>query len=187
MSTLLRMESVMRFSMQNTNQNIPQATNARTNPGGNVAGGTTLAIMPNAPVSSMAKTETGNGDQNAQDANGNTKRLMTNRFDRNECRSCKTRRYMDGSNDPGVSLKTPTNIPAEQSASAVSAHEGEHVSRNAAKAEQEGREVVSSSVVLHTAICHECGVSYTAGGETTTVTRAKQDKNQEQHKLDTTA
>ncbi len=33
--------------------------------------------------------------------------------------------------------------------------------------------MVSQSVTIHTAICPECGDTYVAGGETTTVTRDK--------------
>ena len=96
------------------------------------------------------------------------------RFDRFECQTCQNRTYQDGSNDPGVSFKSPTKISAAQAATAVMGHEMEHVSRNRSKAESEGREVVSQSVTLQTGICPECGKSYVAGGVTRTVTAAKQ-------------
>ena len=88
-----------------------------------------------------------------------------------ECQTCKERKYQDGSDDPGVSYKTPTNIAPETAASAVRSHEQEHVSREQAKAQQEGREVVSQSVTIHTAICPECGRVYVSGGTTRTTTR----------------
>ena len=44
--------------------------------------------------------------------------------------------------------------------------------REQAKAQREGREVVSQSVSLHTAICPECGKVYVSGGTTRTTTRA---------------
>jgi hypothetical protein len=94
-----------------------------------------------------------------------------------ECQTCKNRRYQDGSNDPGVSFKSPTKLSPGQAGSAVRAHEQEHVTRNAAKAEREDREVVSSSVRIHTAICPECGKPYVAGGVTRTVT-ANKEKNE---------
>lgn len=90
-----------------------------------------------------------------------------------ECQTCKNRRYQDGSDDPGVSFKTASKIAPEAAASVVRGHEMEHVYRNRAEAEREGREVVSQTVVLKTGICPECGKPYIAGGETRTVTKAK--------------
>lgn len=90
-----------------------------------------------------------------------------------ECQTCKNRKYQDGSDDPGVSFKTASKIAPEAAASAVRGHEMEHVYRNQAKASREGREVVSQSVRLKTGICPECGKPYIAGGETRTVTKAK--------------
>lgn len=91
-----------------------------------------------------------------------------------ECQTCKERKYQDGSNDPGVSYKTPTNIDPSQAASSVRSHEQEHVTREQSKAQRDGREVVSQSVTLHTAICPECGKVYVSGGTTLTSTRAQQ-------------
>lgn len=93
-----------------------------------------------------------------------------------ECQTCKERKYQDGSNDPGVSFKTPTNIAPEQAAAAVRGHEQEHVAREQAKAQLEDREVVSQSVTYHTAICPECGKVYVSGGTTRTSTRAVQEQ-----------
>lgn len=90
-----------------------------------------------------------------------------------ECQACSERRYVDQSDDPSVSFQTPTKISPEASASAVMAHEMEHVVNERADAEKEGREIVSQSVKLHAAICPECGVSYIAGGVTETVTKNK--------------
>lgn len=91
-----------------------------------------------------------------------------------ECQTCKERKYQDGSNDPGVSYKTPTNIDPSQAASAVRGHEQEHVMREQSQAKQENREVVSQSVTLYTDICPECGKVYVSGGTTRTTTRANQ-------------
>lgn len=87
-----------------------------------------------------------------------------------ECQTCKNRKYQDGSDDPGVSFKTPSKIDPDMAASKVRSHEQEHVTREQAKADREGREVVSQTVILHTAICPECGRVYVSGGTTTTVT-----------------
>jgi hypothetical protein len=93
-----------------------------------------------------------------------------------ECQTCKEREYVDGSNDPGVSFKSPTNVAPEAAASAVRAHEQEHVSRNAAKAEREDM-TAHSSVSIHTAICPECGRVYVSGGTTTTTFSRKSDND----------
>ena len=99
-----------------------------------------------------------------------------------ECETCKRREYQDGSNDPGVSFKTPTHLSPEQAGFAVRAHEREHVTREQAKAVREGREVVSQSVSIHTAICPECGRVYVSGGTTRTVTAkaAGDDRDEEE-------
>lgn len=97
-----------------------------------------------------------------------------------ECQTCEKRKYQDGSDDPGVSFKTPTNIKPEQAASAVRGHEMEHVYREQAKAGREGRKVVSQSVTMHTEICPECGKSYVSGGTTRTVTKADTDNAAQQ-------
>ena len=51
---------------------------------------------------------------------------------REECETCKNRKYQDGSDDPGVSFKTPSNIAPEEAAARVRSHENEHVYRNRA-------------------------------------------------------
>ena len=92
-----------------------------------------------------------------------------------ECQTCKERKYQDGSDDPGVSFKTPTSVAPEQAASAVRGHENEHVVREQAKARREDRRVVSQSVTYHTGICPECGKTYVSGGTTRTATKANTD------------
>ncbi len=90
-----------------------------------------------------------------------------------ECQMCAERKYVDGSNDPGVTFKTPGKISAEESFVKVRSHEYEHVHRDRAKAEREEREVVSQNVTLNNAICPECGGLYVSGGLTTTVSQTK--------------
>lgn len=92
-----------------------------------------------------------------------------------ECQTCANRKYVDGSDDPGVSFKSPAQLDPSEAASAVMAHEMEHVSNEQANARAEGSEVVSQSVTIHTSICPECGISYVAGGVTNTVTKKKSD------------
>jgi len=99
-----------------------------------------------------------------------------------ECQTCAERRYQDGSDDPGVSFKTPAHIDPSVAASVVRGHEQEHVTREQSKADREGREVVSQSVTLHSDICPECGKVYVSGGTTRTVTRAENEPQQEQQR-----
>lgn len=95
-----------------------------------------------------------------------------------KCETCEKRKYQDGSDDAGVSFKTPTRIDPSQVASAVRGHEMEHVFREQAKAKREGRKVVSQTVTLHTAICPECGKVYISGGTTRTATMADNSSKQ---------
>lgn len=100
---------------------------------------------------------------------------LKDKEDNGECQTCKNRKYQDESDDPGVSFKSASKVAKGAAGAAVRGHEQEHVVRERAKAEREGREVMAQSVVIKTAICPECGDSYVAGGETTTVTRTKVD------------
>lgn len=89
-----------------------------------------------------------------------------------ECQTCKNRRYQDGSNDPGVSFKTPTRLSPERAAFAVRSHEMEHVARARMDAQREDAEIVSQTVTYRTGICPECGKTYIAGGTTRIVFRS---------------
>lgn len=99
-----------------------------------------------------------------------TLKTRINSADGGECQTCANRKYQDGSDDPGVSFKTASKVSGNAEA-AVRGHEQEHVTRNRAKAEREGSEIVYQSVVIKHAICPECGSTYVSGGETTTVTK----------------
>lgn len=90
-------------------------------------------------------------------------------FDSYECETCKNRKYKDGSDDPGVSFKTPTRLSPESAATAVRSHENEHVSHAKTQALQEDKKIVSQSVTYSTAVCPECGRNYVSGGTTRTV------------------
>lgn len=87
-----------------------------------------------------------------------------------ECETCKNRSYQDGS-DENVSYKAPSHISPGASASAVMAHEQEHVSNAYKQASEGGGEVIQASVRISTATCPECGRTYVSGGETTTQIR----------------
>ncbi len=97
-----------------------------------------------------------------------------------ECQACANRKYVDGSNDPGVSFKAPGHISPEASASTVMAHEREHVSNRRASAQTEGKKVISQSVQIFTDICSECGKAYVSGGRTRTVTATNSQASNQQ-------
>lgn len=84
-----------------------------------------------------------------------------------ECETCSSRKYQDGSNE-NVSFKAATHISPEAAASAVRAHEGEHVSNAYTKAAQNNGKVINASVSIHTSVCPECGRTYVSGGLTST-------------------
>ena len=99
---------------------------------------------------------------------GNSSPLAVDKSAKTECSTCANRKYVDGSNDPGVSFKTPGHISPEASASVVKSHEMEHVASAKAEDAKEGAELISTSVSLQTSICPECGRSYVSGGTTRT-------------------
>ncbi len=98
------------------------------------------------------------------------KKDASNIMSDSKCETCARRKYQDGSDDPGVSFKFATRIDPKLAQAAIRGHENEHVVRERAKAEKEGRKVVSQSVTYHMSICPECGKFYFSGGTTRTVT-----------------
>lgn len=101
-----------------------------------------------------------------------------------ECQTCKMRKYKDGS-DEMVSFKTAQHISPESAASAVRAHEQEHVSNAYKKAAMNDGKVVSASVSIHMGICPECGRTYVSGGTTHTQIRYYNEDNPYQQDLKT--
>ncbi len=99
-----------------------------------------------------------------------------------ECQTCANRKYQDGSNEM-VSFKSPTNISPERAATAVRAHEQEHVTNAYAKAANNNGKVLSATVSIHTAICPECGRSYVSGGTTATQIKYYNEENPYQQDL----
>lgn len=93
-----------------------------------------------------------------------------------ECKTCKERKYKDGS-DEMVSFKSASHISPSASGTAVRAHEQEHVSNAYKKASQKNGEVLSCSVSIHTAVCPECGRSYVSGGTTSTSIKYTNESN----------
>lgn len=88
-----------------------------------------------------------------------------------QCETCRKRRYQDDSDDSAVSFQSATRMSPAAAAHRVRQHEMEHVRRESAKADQEGKRVVSQSVQIKTDTCEECGRMYVSGGLTRTVTR----------------
>lgn len=93
-----------------------------------------------------------------------------------ECQTCATRKYQDGS-DEMVSFKTAQHMSPESAASRVRAHEQEHVTNAYDEAMQKDGQVVACSVQIKTSICPECGRSYVAGGLTTTQIKYPNEEN----------
>lgn len=94
------------------------------------------------------------------------------RVGKDECQTCKNRKYVDGSNEGDVSFKTPGHIDPNNAASTVMSHEREHVSNAIAEGSKEGKELINATVTLHTSVCPECGRVYVSGGTTHTTIRS---------------
>ena len=94
-----------------------------------------------------------------------------------ECETCKKRKYQDGSDEANVSFKSASHISPESAASAVRAHEGEHVSNAYKKAAEKDGKVVRASVSIHTSVCPECGRVYVSGGTTDTTIKYGDETN----------
>lgn len=122
----------------------------------------------------------------AQAAGKDSKRITGDgRKSREECQTCKNRKYQDGS-DEMVSFKSASHVAPEAAASAVRAHEQEHVNNAYKKAATDNGKVLSASVSIHTSICPECGRSYVAGGTTHTQIKYYNEENPYQQDLKNT-
>lgn len=74
-----------------------------------------------------------------------------------ECQTCKSRKYIDGSNEGNVSFKTAGHIAPQSSAAVVASHEREHVKNAVSEGNKDGNRLLNVSVSLKTSICPECG------------------------------
>lgn len=92
----------------------------------------------------------------------------TDAVKKSECKTCRERKYVDGSNEGNVSFKAPGHISPGSSGAKVMAHEKEHVANAKAEGSKENKRLVSATVSLQTAVCPECGTSYVSGGTTRT-------------------
>lgn len=93
-----------------------------------------------------------------------------------ECQTCKNRKYQDGSSE-NVSYKSPTHLSPSTAGSAVRAHENEHVANAYTKAAQNNGTVINASVKIKTAVCPECGETYVSGGVTNTLIKYSNEDN----------
>lgn len=99
-----------------------------------------------------------------------------------ECKTCKERKYQDGS-DEEVSFKSAAHISPDAAASRVRNHEQEHVSNAYKNAAQNNGKVVSCNVSIHTSVCPECGRTYVSGGTTATQIKYYNEENPYQKEL----
>lgn len=127
-----------------------------------------------APIEKANAASAVNGAENAADDSAAKK--VGRKSSPGECQTCKERKYQDGSNE-NVSFKSASHVSPNAAASAVRAHEGEHVSNAYTKAAKGNGKVVSASVSIHTAVCPECGRTYVSGGTTNTMIKYSNESN----------
>ena len=117
-----------------------------------------------------------NGESAVEDARDAEKKVSGHRSSPEECETCKTRKYQDGS-DEMVSFKAAGHIDPGNAASVVLGHEHEHVSNAYQKAALNNGEVEQCTVRLKTDICPECGRTYISGGVTSTQIKYYNERN----------
>ncbi len=100
----------------------------------------------------------------------------TGKTGKTECQTCKSRKYVDGSDEGNVSFKTPGHISPQSSAAVVASHEREHVKNAVSEGNEKGKELLNVSVSLKTSVCPECGKSYVSGGTTRTTMKTTLDE-----------
>lgn len=99
-----------------------------------------------------------------------------------ECKTCRERKYQDGS-DEDVSFKSAAHIDPDAAAARVRSHEQEHVSNAYRKAAQNNGRVMSCNVSIHTSVCPECGRTYVSGGTTATQIKYYNEENPYQKEM----
>ena len=144
------------------------------------AGGKPVTISPDALLSKALSTKV-NGNA-VVTGSGEADESKATQFD--GCATCKTRKYVDRSNENDVSFQSASHISPSASAAVVSSHEREHVANAVQKASKPGAKLVSATVRLITSVCPECGRRYVAGGVTNTLIRySKNPYSQNQRKV----
>lgn len=155
-------------------------TDIATNAGATFSASSFSGIPAKGPVDSSPVSTLSAEKTDEQSRTGKTE-------SKGECRTCKERKYVDGSDEGNVSFKAPGHIAPEASAGVVMSHEKEHVANAKREGNKPGNELISATVSLKTAICPECGRSYVAGGTTRTLIKygdSEYDKNKKAADLD---
>lgn len=137
------------------------------------AGMSNRYTIPYSNVSVVTPVNTANDVDSAS-------RLSTDQVKPVECQTCKNRKYVDGSDDPNVSFKTPGHIDPGQSYGKVMAHEQEHMADARSKTAGSDAQLVSASITLRIGVCPECGRTYVAGGTTNTTIKYNKDNPYDQ-------
>lgn len=130
----------------------------------------------------VSQQQEGDGHVVIRNPGESTERQAGKKSSPAECKTCKERKYQDGS-DEDVSFKSAAHIDPDAAASRVRSHEQEHVSNAYKKAAQNNGKVVSCSVSIHTAICPECGRTYVSGGTTATQIKYYNEENPYQQEM----
>lgn len=86
------------------------------------------------------------------------------------CKTCESRVYQDESGDAGVTFQAPKGLPSSTAALFVAAHEGQHATRESARARENGETIANKTVTLQMGCCPECHKMYVKGG-TTSITK----------------
>lgn len=120
------------------------------------------------------------GDARKLDASGNPEdatKAEKSMNSKEECQTCKERKYKDGSDEHDVSFKTAAHVSPAAAGAAVRAHENQHVQNAYEKAAKNNGEVLSATVTIKNGRCPECGRIYVAGGTTTTAIKYTDESN----------
>ncbi|MCD7726278.1 MAG: hypothetical protein LUI12_12140 [Clostridiales bacterium] len=131
---------------------------------------------------SSVSNEPDNGQSIVRNPGESTRKQAGRESSPAECKTCKERKYQDGS-DEDVSFKAAAHIDPDAAASRVRSHEQEHVSNAYKEAAQNNGEVVSCNVSIHTSICPECGRTYVSGGTTATQIKYYNEENPYQQEM----
>lgn len=149
-----------------------------------VSGNTTVAEASQQVLGGLSVSQEQEGNEHVviRNPGESTKKQAGKESSPAECKTCKERKYQDGS-DEDVSFKSAAHIDPDAAASRVRSHEQEHVSNAYKKAAQNNGKVVACNVSLHTSVCPECGRTYVSGGTTATQIKYYNEENPYQKEM----
>lgn len=136
----------------------------------NVSGNSEDAKKLNAAVGNSKKLDASGNPEDSKNAEKTTN-------SKEECQTCKERKYKDGSDEHDVSFKAAAHVSPEAAGAAVRAHENQHVQNAYEKAAKDNGEVLSATVTIKNGRCPECGRTYVAGGTTRTMIKYTDESN----------